>query len=115
MDFFDITSHIEMLSSNVKEGIAIVHVKGATPGLLFTSSPESEIDSLLSFIVPLDREYEHGNAYAHLRSTILSTTVVIPINNGKPITGARRVYILEIEPKIRSREIIITIVTTDHS
>ncbi len=64
----------EIRSTGLSKGLVTIHVKGATPGLLvFSENLVDVFDSFLKKLVPVT-SYRHGNAFEHLRSSILFTT-----------------------------------------
>lgn len=111
MKLFDITEEVNSIVCGIRGGFLIIHVKGATPGLVVSHVDRDTLWNVMSRIAPIDRNYKHGNAYAHIRSTILSTSLELPILDGRVYTGGRRIYLLEIEPRRRTRELILTLIT----
>ncbi len=111
--FFPIRGLIEEVvrESRVKEGIAWLSVKGATPALVVaTEEVANELGKCLKYLIPVSG-WRHGNAYAHLRSTVLSTSKVIPIiNNELAIPKEYEIYLLETRSVYNHiREVVIQI------
>jgi len=82
--------------SNVEMGLAWLSVEGATPALIILRNGEEKtfLDSLTK-LIPFTG-WRHGNAYAHLISTILSTNIAIPIiNKALLINSDENIYLLE--------------------
>lgn len=81
--------------SGIREGVMWVSVEGATPALLMLSKGiEKNFLEFVTRFIPLTG-WRHGNAYAHLISTIFSTNLVIPIIDGFPVISDNEVYLLE--------------------
>jgi thiamine phosphate synthase YjbQ (UPF0047 family) len=82
--------------SGVEIGSILVSVEGATPALLILERGlEKSIIKLLETLVPYTI-WRHGNAYAHLISTILSTSLTIPIKDSNIVLDKDyEVYLLE--------------------
>ncbi len=98
MKLFDITNYVAeaVKSCGVCTGIVRVDVKGATPALVALSPEDCEdFVEALTKLVPFSK-WRHGNAYAHLSSTALSTSLTLAVENGELVLpkGAR-VYLLE--------------------
>lgn len=96
--FFPIKELIENVvkESSVKVGLAWISVKGATPALVITNEDvANELGRCLKYLIPLSG-WRHGNAYAHLRSTVLSTSKVVPVINGRlDLPEDYEIYLLE--------------------
>ncbi len=102
---YDLTEELRSVvkASKVLEGVAWVSAEGATPALILTRC--SDVEGVVRFIeslipaVPEGRPWSHGNAYAHLRSTILSTLKLIPVVNGEALLPRNYcLYFLETRP-----------------
>jgi len=85
MSYFPIRRIVEeeIRKSGVKEGLVTVHAKGATPAIIVSKRDEIEkVDEAIRRIVPT-LGWKHGNAYAHLRSTLLSTVKTLIVSSGE--------------------------------
>ncbi|MCS7111653.1 MAG: YjbQ family protein [Ignisphaera sp.] len=82
--------------SGVRLGSTLVSVEGATPALvLLEKGLERRFVNMLEKLVPYT-VWRHGNAYAHLVSTMISTSLVIPVVEGSlALDGDYEVYLLE--------------------
>ena len=78
------------------EGIAWISVEGATPALLILEKgSEKMFIEYITKLVPISG-WRHGNAYAHLISTLVGTTLAIPIIEGKLVLKpSQELYLLE--------------------
>jgi len=82
--------------SDIENGVLYASVEGATPALVILERGlESLFINFLTKFIPFTG-WEHGNAYAHLISTLLSTNLVIPIENySLALNSSTEVYLLE--------------------
>ncbi len=95
IEFIDITSQVQGVidKSGIKEGICNVYVPHTTAAVTINEnadpSVQKDILNELDKIVPWDDHYTHmeGNAAAHIKSTIVGSSVYIPISDGKLALG----------------------------
>ncbi|MBU1298432.1 MAG: secondary thiamine-phosphate synthase enzyme YjbQ [Bacteroidetes bacterium] len=121
-DIKNITEDVEKVikKSGVKEGIVTVFVVGSTAGIttieyepgLIKDLPES-----LERIAPVNKRYYHdntwndGNGYAHIRSSIIGTSLTIPIGNGELESGTwQQIVLIDFDNRARQRNIICKII-----
>lgn len=102
---YDLTDALESVvkALGVLEGVAWVSAKGATPALIIAS--KDGVGDVVRCVerlfpaVPEGEPWEHGNAYAHLRSTALSTLKAVPIvGGGLALPPGYGIYFLETRP-----------------
>jgi len=95
VEFIDIT---EMVQDVVKEagatkGICYLYVPHTTAGITINEgadpSVQRDIQNTLSRLIPHEMNYAHreGNADAHIKSTIVGTSVNVIIDEGKLLLG----------------------------
>jgi len=119
LQLVDITLQVRtaVKKAGVKTGLVNVFVPGAT-GAITTMEYEPRLVedtiALLRRLIPKDAGYKHDfhddNAHSHLRASLLSPEITIPINNGKPILGTwQQVVFFEFDTRGRERKIIITV------
>jgi secondary thiamine-phosphate synthase enzyme len=95
IEFIDIT---EMLQDVVKEsaiekGVCYLYVPHTTAGITINEgadpSVQRDIQNTLSRIIPHELNYAHreGNADAHIKSTLVGTSVNVIIDEGKLLLG----------------------------
>ena len=102
LDLIDLTQRVrEMFSgSMVKEGMLYLHSMHTTTAIMINEWQQALLDDLKSFLrdVVDDKDYfwhndpEHSdcvrsNASSHLRSSLLSHNVMVPIEEGKLVLG----------------------------
>ena len=116
-DIVDLTSEIELFiaEQNLSEGQMLIFINGATaaistveyePGLL------KDIPKALERIAPMDDRYHHndtwhdGNGYAHVRSTLMSPMVIMPVYKNRLVRGTwQQVILLDFDNRPRQRTI----------
>ncbi len=110
-EFIDITNLLQRIvdESNIKEGICFVFVPHTTAGVTvnegYDSSVKSDILRKLSQLVPLNGNYSHseGNSDAHIKASLMGSSVCLPISNGKLSLGTwQKVFFCEFDgPRTR--------------
>ncbi len=91
----DITTDVHSLieKDGIKEGYVIVYVPHTTAGVTINEgadpSVQHDILEALRRIAPEDNNYHHeeGNSDAHIKASLLGSSVTIFINNGKLVLG----------------------------
>lgn len=116
-EFVDITSYIHeaVNESNVKHGICYLYVPHTTAGITINEGADpsvvKDIQSVLGKLVPSNQNYLHteGNSDAHIKSTLIGMSEVVPIENGQLILGTwQSVFFCEFDGP-RNRRIIVKI------
>ena len=119
-EMIDITSDVQQVvnKENIQNGIVTVYVPHTTAGITINEgadpSVQRDIIETLNRIVPESGDYHHmeGNSDAHIKSSILGSSVNVIVENNRLILGTwqhiffyegdgprnRRVYV-EIIPK----------------
>lgn len=102
LDLIDLTQKVRELFSGsmVKEGMLYLHSMHTTTAIMINEWQQALLDDLKSFLrdVVDDKDYfwhndpEHSdcvrsNASSHLRSSLLSHNVMVPIQEGKLVLG----------------------------
>ncbi|TET29685.1 MAG: YjbQ family protein [Candidatus Heimdallarchaeota archaeon] len=119
IQIFDITLNVRnaIKDSGITKGLVNVFVPGAT-GAITTLEYEPRLVQdtikLLQKLVPKGIGYQHDyqddNAHSHLRASLLSPELTIPIINGAPVLGTwQQVVFLELDTRGRERKIIVTV------
>lgn len=114
---FDITGHLESFSRKVGRGFVNVFSKGSTGALVILPRDEDVVERFEKDLWDLVEVYgwrHPGNAYAHLRSTLIGTNMVVLVEGGKPLIPARHgVFFVENQPYVmRERTIVFTGLST---
>lgn len=116
----DITSDVEraVRESGVKDGIAVVHVPHATAGILLNENEDGLVQDIIRFLKELTRpgdEWQHNriddNAHAHIGSSIIGSSRVIPVVNGSLYRGTwQNIFLVEMDGPRSRRQVIVTVI-----
>ena len=81
------------------------------PGLV-----KHDLPALLQRLIPDDVRYEHeatwndDNGHSHLRSTLIGSSLAVPVSDGKPLTGEyQQVVLIDFDTRPRRRTVIVTV------
>ncbi len=94
-EFIDITEIVQeaIKEAGIKDGLCCLYVPHTTAGITINEgadpSVQRDIINNLSRLVPYDMNYAHreGNADAHIKSTIVGSSVNVIIEDGKLMLG----------------------------
>ena len=94
-EFVDITSDINQLiqKSGIDEGLCMIYVPHTTAAVTINESADPSVKSdilmVLNQIIPWETKYRHleGNSAAHIKSTLVGSSELIAIENGRLILG----------------------------
>ena len=120
-EFIDITSNISEIvqKRGIKEGVCYVYVPHTTAAITINENADpsvpKDIQNELNKIVPWDDHYTHmeGNAAAHIKSTIVGSSVYIPISDGKLALGTwQGIFFCEFDGP-RHREIFVQTIKSE--
>jgi secondary thiamine-phosphate synthase enzyme len=95
VEFIDVTGVVQetIKDAGVKDGICYLYVPHTTAGITINEgadpSVQRDIQNTLSRLAPQDVNYFHreGNADAHIKSTIVGTSVHVIVEGGKLLLG----------------------------
>ncbi len=116
-ELLDVTSSVESLvgRSRVTEGICCVYVPHTTAGVTINENADPSVrrDILMELnkVIPFEDGYSHGegNSAAHLKSTLVGPSVLIPVQDGRLALGTwQGIYFCEFDGP-RSRRVYVTI------
>ncbi len=117
-EFIDLTENIQRIVSKekIKEGMCLVYVPHTTAAITINENADPDVkEDILSFVqkfVPWNGNYLHieGNSAAHILSTIIGVSVVIPVFNGTLSLGRwQGIYFCEFDgPRERTVDVILT-------
>lgn len=120
-DFLDITDNLKEIvrSSRIKNGSLCVFVKGSTAAIITLENEEGlkeDFKDFLEKIVPENFDYKHHkkwgdrNGSAHLRASLLGSSLCIPIEDSELLLGEwQQVFLVDFDERPREREIIVKI------
>jgi secondary thiamine-phosphate synthase enzyme len=116
-ELVDITNQIEKIlaSSKVKDGICVVYIPHTTAGVCINENADpsvrTDIENTLNALIPRQARYEHteGNSDAHIKSSILGSSLSIPIDSGRLLLGTwQGIYLCEFDGP-RNRRVVLKI------
>jgi secondary thiamine-phosphate synthase enzyme len=118
-EFVDVTSRVAetVAQSGIAEGIVVVSSPHTTAGITVNENADPDVvrDLLhgLAKLVPLHGEWRHveGNSDAHLKTALVGTSVMLPVQGGRPVLGTwQSVYFTEFDGP-RTRHVDVTVVS----
>jgi secondary thiamine-phosphate synthase enzyme len=116
-DFCDITPQVwETVSkSGVTDGIAVVYCPHTTAGITINENADPDVTRDLVFAFgktfPDRPEFQHseGNSAAHLKASVIGSSVTVIISGGKLVLGTwQGIYFCEFDPP-RSRKFYVEV------
>jgi secondary thiamine-phosphate synthase enzyme len=111
--FLDITREVQMAAAGlgIKNGILTVFVPHTTAGIAINENADpsvtSDMEAALERAIPWEAGYGHceGNAAAHVKASMMGSSVQIIVENGKLLLGTwQAIYFCEFDGP-RSRNI----------
>lgn len=117
-ELIDITREVEKLlvKQTMKEGICYLYVPHTTAAITINENADPSVreDILndLNRLVPWNGRYTHseGNAAAHIKSTLVGSSVSVPVSFGKLALGTwQGIYFCEFDGP-RRREVFVQII-----
>ncbi|NLE45396.1 MAG: YjbQ family protein [Chloroflexi bacterium] len=116
--FYDITSRVQeaVAQSGVEEGICLVFCPHTTAAVTLNENWDRTVqDDLclgLGSLAPERRDYQHleGNSPAHLKSSLLGASQVVPVSEGRVVLGKwQGLYLVEFDGP-RERRVVVKVV-----
>lgn len=117
-ELIDITRTVEedVRSSGIKEGLCVVYVPHTTAAVTINEdadpSVREDILRQLKNLAPRKGEYSHleGNSDAHIKSSLIGASQVIPIHDGRLMLGTwQGIFFCEFDgPRNRSFYVTLT-------
>lgn len=110
-DSIDITEQVSEGVKGISEGVAYVIVKHTTCAITINEAESGLMKDYLNWakkLVPPEGEYEHNlidnNGHAHVISSIIGNSRIVPITNGRLDLGTwQRIILLEFDgPRTRT-------------
>jgi secondary thiamine-phosphate synthase enzyme len=106
-NFYNITSQVResVAKSGITSGIAVVYCPHTTAGITINENADPDVVRDLLFALdktyPDRTEFRHAesNSAAHLKASIIGSSVTVIIENGKPLLGTwQGIYFCEFDP-----------------
>ncbi len=117
-EFVDITGKVSDLiqNSSIENGIVHVFVQHTTAGVTINENADpdvvKDIIKALNEVIPYENNYKHaeGNSHAHIKASLLGSSVSIPFNNKKMSLGTwQGLYFCEFDGP-RSRKAVVSLI-----
>jgi secondary thiamine-phosphate synthase enzyme len=115
-EMIDIMSEVErqLRESGVQEGICVLFTRHTTCGLTINENADPDVKSdMLGFLKRLIPQYEPNfkhfehNSDAHIKSSLVGSSVTVPFENGKLLLGRwQGIYLCEFDGP-RERQVIV--------
>jgi secondary thiamine-phosphate synthase enzyme len=113
--FVEITRQVQdaVAKLGVVDGAVLVHVPHTTAAVTVNEGADPDVvrdlEMLLSRLVPPEAGYRHaeGNSDAHVKSTLVGCSVVLPVGGGRLVLGTwQTVWFCEFDGPRRRRVIV---------
>ena len=120
-DLIDITRQVaqKVEESGIRDGTVTIFVAGSTGGVTtieYERGVLGDFQAMWQRTVPRDIPYGHdaawgdGNGHAHVRASLLGSSLVIPFVNRRLTLGTwQQVVLADFDNRPRSREIVLQI------
>jgi len=117
-EMIDITADVEKLIPEKADGVCVLFTQHTTCGLTINENADPDVKSdMLGFLhrlipqhEPNFKHFEH-NSDAHIKSSIVGSSVTVPFDNGKLLLGRwQGIYLCEFDGP-RERRVLVTIVS----
>ena len=115
----DITAKVErtVSESGISDGLVLVFTVHTTTGLLVNERESGlieDIESVLCKLVPSSGSYLHDrvddNSASHIQSVLLSASLVLPVEDGRPVLGTWQSIFLAERDGPRRRRVLVKVV-----
>ncbi|MDW7667460.1 MAG: secondary thiamine-phosphate synthase enzyme YjbQ [Bacillota bacterium] len=117
-EFVDITGKVSdiILNSSMENGIVHVFIQHTTAGITINENADTDvvkdIINTLDEVIPYKNNYKHveGNSHAHIKASLLGSSVTVPFNNKKMSLGTwQGIYFCEFDGP-RSRKAVVSLI-----
>lgn len=125
-DIIDLTDRLRdcISSSPVKEGLVHIFAPGSTMGLTTVEYEDgllSDLREAFEHLAPSNRDYAHnqrwgdGNGHSHVRSSLMGSSLSVPITEGQLVLGTwQQVILVDFDNRPRQREIVVQVLGDSH-
>jgi len=120
-DIIDITRKVEerVEREKVEKGLVTIFVSGSTAALTTIEHEPGlvqDLQEVLERLIPSQKKYHHDdrwgddNGFSHLRASLFSPSLQIPIESGRMLLGTwQQIVLLDFDNRPRTREVVIQI------
>ncbi len=121
-DVIDITQDAQLLvaEAGVTQGSASAFVRGSTAAITTMELEPGgvhDLRAMLDRLIPAVGEYEHNrlnhdtNSHAHLRASIIGSSLVIPVVDGHLALGTwQQLVLIDFDDHPRQRTVIVAVI-----
>jgi secondary thiamine-phosphate synthase enzyme len=113
-------SRICFKNSSIKDGICCIFVPHTTAAVTVNEKADpnviKDIAMALNKLIPFDDDYRHleGNSAAHIKSSIIGASEILPVENGRLILGTwQAVFLCEFDGP-RRRNVLLKVISERH-
>ncbi len=106
--------------AGAREGTASVFVPGSTAGLTtveYEPGVVRDLQDCFERLAPRDLVYAHeqawhdGNGHSHVRAALLGPSLVVPVRDGRPVTGTwQQLVLVDFDNRARDRTWTVTVI-----
>lgn len=116
-EMIEITAEVERLLPSDSQGICVLFTQHTTCGLTINENADPDVKhDMLLFLRELIpqfykgfRHFEH-NSDAHIKSSLMGSSVTVPFQNGKLLLGTwQGIYLCEFDG-VRERKVLVKII-----
>ena len=117
--FKDITGEISRLieNSRVNSGICCIFVPHTTAAVTVNERADPsvmrDVSTALNKLIPFDDDYQHleGNSAAHIKSSIIGASEMLPVEHGRLVLGTwQAVFLCEFDGP-RRRNVLLKVIS----
>jgi secondary thiamine-phosphate synthase enzyme len=120
-DILDITEQVthKVFNSGLINGVVTVFISGSTAGITtieYESGLVADFQTLWNRLAPENIPYEHnqrwgdGNGYAHVRASLLGSSLTVPFSNRKLTLGTwQQIIVVDFDNRPRARQVVLQI------
>ena len=117
-EMIEITAEVERILPSDSEGVCILFTQHTTCGLTINENADPDVKhDMLLFLRELIPQYYQGfrhfehNSDAHIKSSLVGSSVTVPFQNGKLLLGTwQGIYLCEFD-EARERKVLVKVIT----
>jgi secondary thiamine-phosphate synthase enzyme len=120
VQIIDITLQVRnaIKDSGIKNGLVNIFTPGSTSSIITMEYEPHLVKDTITFVEKLvpkgigyNHDFQDDNAHSHLRASMFSPEITVPIIEGKIILGTwQQIVFLELDTRGRERKLVVTIV-----
>jgi secondary thiamine-phosphate synthase enzyme len=122
-DVIDITDGVQRVvsSAGIGEGLASAFVRGSTAGVTTMEHEPggvADLRALLDRLIPAEGDYEHNrlnrdtNSHAHQRASIVGSSEVVPVADGRLALGTwQQLVLIDFDDRPRERTVVVQVIS----